>query len=310
MPDYDQLLKRLEDALVQQCQGCISRFSKSEENKQVYAFVIEFDVVNDSSKICWNTLGGLKKTLAKDCYKDYSPSKINAFDGVKYNSGDFSFEDYCFPDSEIGRMYAEFANQLDDKSDEYEARAEQDRRSALIRAIERLRPDFTQFDLTPDFVAYVSDWQRYRSDWPATMRATIPEGLFNKLFPSFKEVGQILGHIRGQGDLEQAEFWVREFEAYNNGRTTAFNEHLENSAQQFGVVAEGALEKLGPSALPITLDAFERSLLDQRDRNILFAPAGQLDYLACSGVRKDVRRRQQRRRIGRAASLSLSANGF
>lgn len=82
--------KKFEDLLFIDCEKKIIEFSKGEENKEVYAVVLEIDTEVGQIGISINTNEALENTI-KQHYSNYSMDSILGLSGLKYNPGDFSY---------------------------------------------------------------------------------------------------------------------------------------------------------------------------------------------------------------------------
>lgn len=158
----------------------------------------------------------------------YSKERINA---LKYNQGDFDFQFWHEQMGEYGRIIESFENiaGLMDYTDTNETFAEACRgvisfeagilksgfHALTLRAVQCLISGdaFEKLNRTDDFIAYASTGNDY-IDYSITMRKTIDEKLFYRIFPDIEESDNRFREVMMQTqDLSAGEFidfWLGE----------------------------------------------------------------------------------------------------
>lgn len=184
-----------EDMLLEDCKSKIIEFSESEQNKDVYAIVIEVDTDVGQIGISINSISGFENSIAKK-YLHYSKEELYSIWGVKYNPGDFSFRFFdnliCNPQlKEILDAYYCISNEhpIQKVSKTIAFRSSFfDNALALIgiNIIKRLEATFKKLNVTYNFIAYVSLGDMDTETIIALMKKTISIDRLKKIFPEVK----------------------------------------------------------------------------------------------------------------------------
>jgi len=193
--------------LLQHCRNTIENFSRTPDNRDVYAFVLDAQSTYGAVGIRWNTLEGLAQTLTHTSYQNYPHDRIYAYNGLKYSVGDYRFEDEN--NDELWSFSNQFAEELDEMWDSDDEEGERYRSffiDMLVDVILELAPDFEKLHRTDDFIAYVTD---HDEDDMAFMKRTIPDKQFYKAFPDIKQYEEFIQRIGNLPIAEQAGFWSR-----------------------------------------------------------------------------------------------------
>jgi len=151
----------------------VKDFAATPDNRDVYAFVIEFDACNDAIYAKWNTEQHVTR---------HSPPGVATGLGLadEYQSGDFPFVSEEFTERVflILREVSIAVHASIDKEKERERR-----RQCLACAIRRCENSFKQFDMTSNFVAFVLDYQRSWQEWISLASETVPPDMMEIVFP-------------------------------------------------------------------------------------------------------------------------------
>jgi len=210
--------KKFEDLLFIDCEKKIIEFSKSEENKDVYAVVLEIDIEVGQIGISINTNEALENTI-KQHYSNYSMDRILGLSGLKYNPGDFSyrfFEGFLSNESnEILNAYycinnehfiSEISKPIAFKSDFFD--------HALlligINIVNRLKSTFQCLNKTSDLIAYPCinmDDEILLS----LIKKTNSLETINKAFPEINGYKKHLDSILKLETSRQVEIWIRAY---------------------------------------------------------------------------------------------------
>jgi len=172
--------KEYKEYLLKHAIDVIDKFSKSTDNKDVYALVLDAQSCYGTVLIKWNTYKGLNETLKQDCYQGKTKEQIYASNGLKYSIGDFYYEDpaNCSELAELELKYYNFM--IEDVVDEvYEHNCNQ-YINTLIEVLLDLKPHFEQLNRTEEFIFYVVD---HDEDDNKYIRKTVDEESFYKAFP-------------------------------------------------------------------------------------------------------------------------------
>ncbi|HEY2491823.1 MAG TPA: DUF4303 domain-containing protein [Paenibacillus sp.] len=98
--------------------------------------------------------------IINEHYSSYSKDRIYGFRGVKYNVGDFYFEDMKPPKefSEFESLYEDTVSELFDNEDELGGFSlASDFINTLVEVVKELQTSFNLLDRTEDFVSFVVD---------------------------------------------------------------------------------------------------------------------------------------------------------
>ena len=220
--------KKFEDLLFIDCEKKIIEFSKGEENKDVYAVVLEIDTEVGQIGISINTNEALENTI-KQHYPNYSMERILGLSGLKYNPGDFSyrfFEEFLSNESnEILNAYycinnehfiSEISKPIAFKSDFFD--------HALlligINIVNRLKSTFQCLNKTSDFIAYPCINDIDTDTLLSLIKKTNSLETINKVFPEINDYKKYLDSVLKLEPNKQVEIWIRAYMDFMEGKET------------------------------------------------------------------------------------------
>jgi len=220
--------KKFEDLLFIDCEKKIIEFSKGEENKDVYAVVLEIDTGVGQIGISINTNEALENTI-KQHYPNYSMERILGLSGLKYNPGDFSyrfFEEFLSNESnEILNAYycinnehfiSEISKSIAFKSDFFD--------HALlligINVVNRLKSTFKCLNKTSDFIAYPCINDIDTDTLLSLIKKTNSLETINKVFPEINDYKKYLDSVLKLEPNKQVEIWIRAYMDFMEGKET------------------------------------------------------------------------------------------
>lgn len=240
----------LENHLTSDCERMVQAFSASQRNQDIYAFVLEYDAVNNCLIVKWNDLGSLK-ALIDGMTGERTETDLNGVFGTRYSTGDFAHED--FPSEATSALLDRFWKTATSHEGQQQEAYFERLREMFVSTIERLRPTFRLFDRIPEFVAFAMDWQRVREAYIPLMRRTIPDDTMFRLFPGLQEAESIREGIHKCDGQEQARLWISELHAYYEGRQTELSSALARSGRGHVEVIIDGFRSLDVTAVSVIL---------------------------------------------------------
>lgn len=193
-----------EELIYNECYMFINKFSKTADNKDIYCFTLSTSEHNDII-IYINNLEKYHSTLKRYIsmypkYKEDSEAR-----SLKYSLGDFEFmytnHDSCFSNN-FRTIFGEYMNIANGIRDEEIIKEKQSifntiktaysgdlfddsLYSILKNVLDRLVLSFDLLNKTNDFIYYLSTGDDY-IDYSLSMRKTVQESLFYRVFPDMK----------------------------------------------------------------------------------------------------------------------------
>jgi hypothetical protein len=170
----------LEESLLNDCKRIINDFANSDENKDVYAFVIYSNPTYGELLVYWNTLDSFQKYIDKH-YPHWTYKQIYGDGGLLFSVGDFSYQAFDFSERTeefIEKYVPIIESDLEENEwwNYYNGFVK-----AQINVIDKLKNEFQLLNKTGDFIAYVIDADKWDHE---LMSMTVPENSFKKLFPN------------------------------------------------------------------------------------------------------------------------------
>lgn len=175
--------KILEEMLFEDCKKKIIEFSSTEDNKDVYALVLEVDSDVGQIGISINSIVEYENRVAKT-YSNYSQDELNGICGVKYNPGDFHYRFfdnliYNFELKEILNAYYCISNEhpiLDvTKPIAFKSNIFDNGLSLIgINILNRMQDVVRTLDCTLNFIAFVSLGDMDNKTIVSLMKRTVP----------------------------------------------------------------------------------------------------------------------------------------
>lgn len=177
----DSFYKSIKDAL--------DKFSRTEDNFQVYALV--FDCDSETGQIClrYSNIAHFNKELEE--YERYrymfEPYGKYGLRGYKYSVGDFRFIDFEY-DAVVEHFldsYYYYATGDDCGKGDPIAGLENDYmqiwKDMILSCIKRLQVEYSGLRTTDDFIIYMCDHDQSDEMAEEWIKLTVPEALFRKL---------------------------------------------------------------------------------------------------------------------------------
>ena len=197
---------RFEATLTHDWTLALSQFASSKDNVDVYVVAVQFDGFHSDSVLAVNTEQGFDRIAAR--YPDNSPDELRRFGEPRWNPAEFMHFDIASGNPVITELRQQFLTSLDNSTDE-EIEAHSDRiGQALINVLEQISLVFEKLRRTPDFISYVWPIAASESEIINYTRLTVPDSVFERLFPEIRETEQFMADIAQHSDSEQAAFWA------------------------------------------------------------------------------------------------------
>lgn len=177
------------DCLTRVYTKVIEEFSDTDENKDVYVFVVCTDCNNHSVTMYFNTLAYLNKIV--ESYSEKYGDEYTAR-SLKYSIGDFKFEEYPDELSVFHFPLSDYFSSIPTNTTEecvrfneiYDAYSEYFI-NCMIEVVKRLEPVLSRLNRTADFVAYVIDHDA--EDEFLYVKETVPEEILKVVFSKFTD---------------------------------------------------------------------------------------------------------------------------
>lgn len=182
--------KYVEDLFFEACSNVIEKFSRSENNKDVFVLALYVDTEGGYCGISINTESEYRKIIDK-WYPDESEEELNSLYGVRYHDSAFPF---TFFSELITPQLEEITNAYYCINTEHSILDVQ-RKIAFhksffeehliligINVVNRLKNIFSLLDTTEDFFAYVTLHDVNAELSELLIKKTVPNVLFDQLF--------------------------------------------------------------------------------------------------------------------------------
>lgn len=195
----------------EQIKGCLDRFSKTEENKEIYC--IAFDCDSDSGSICLRyankkSLEERRKDWEKYSYM-YKPHGLQGLFGYKYSTGDFKFIEHDFTGNVKWFLDSYYYYRVGDyygkdqpiKNMLWEQKYSEDElknvmlgiwETMIIETIHELKSEISMIDTTDDFLMYMCDHDISYEDLDMWVRKTNEGSLVDELKSKMYGIGELL----------------------------------------------------------------------------------------------------------------------
>ena len=212
LPDFE----KLEDGIVGACRAIIADFSGSSENREIYAFAISFDPYYSQVSVAWNSEQELRETLQK-C--DEAEIDVNGsewgFRGIRYSDADFRYIVHLDQQPGAaslllrGKFYS-YLRKLEkqDHSDALSCKFFDAFASCMYRCIKRLEPEFSKFNRTANFIAFLTQYKEQEADEIELMRLTLSDDVMRPLFPAIYEYNDFCQHLKTLPICDQVDYWL------------------------------------------------------------------------------------------------------
>ncbi|WP_438349896.1 DUF4303 domain-containing protein [Paenibacillus sp. FA6] len=201
-PDFN-LFKNL---LFDHFRSNLETFASTTENQEVYAVILDCYATYGTVNMKWNTLDSFENHVRKH-YSSYTEDKLYGFSGVKYNVGDFYYEDSIQP-KEIKTFNSLYEAKLSEYFDiqNEESLNELTRKfiNILIEIINELEPTFSQLNKVDSFIAFIVE---HDSDYFHYIKKTVTIQDYYKAFPEIKEYDLYLDRIYSLPIDHQVSHW-------------------------------------------------------------------------------------------------------
>lgn len=194
-------------SLLGDCRTGVTEFADSHHNHEVFAFAIECDPFHGSLTFGLNTEKGHKDVLQQR-YPKAKPVDIMGLHGIRFRVQDFAFNDFGLSEETMVLLDEIAAAQHDAKTDRTAERHADMLMLTLARVVLALGPDFAPLDLTDDFISFAVETEASERTNIPLMRRTIPDDLFDKVFPEVRAFNEKLAGIALLSLPKQAEFWA------------------------------------------------------------------------------------------------------
>ena len=223
-PDFEALHK----VLLPSFREVIDEFSKSEDNEEVYAVVLDGNDEYGYLILSLNTEKALRKRI-DEVYPEYENSDIFGLHGLKYNSGDFTFQDIATESSEfesLRKSYNQYLSCLTEKylaessddTDEYftcssdtsevDALVEQFS-DVMARIIKDLKADLNKLDKTSNFIACHAFHDMDEETVERLMRKTVSDVDFDSCIPEVRKNQEFVDSIKALPIKQRINTWLK-----------------------------------------------------------------------------------------------------
>ncbi|MFC3748979.1 DUF4303 domain-containing protein [Paenibacillus sp. GCM10012306] len=206
-----------QEVFMEHCRKTLEDFSKTEGNQDVYAVVLDAESTYGRVLLRWNTLAALQKTV-ESYYSSYTPDRVNGRSGLKFNSGDFSYEDPAQPEAmdEFAYLLECRLTELYDKEDEDanapEIQEANDLRAKfiemLIEMVDELQDVMQLLNKTDDFMAFVVD---HGGGYYQYLDRTVSQEAYYRAFPEMKRFAVHKERIKQLPITAQVEYWTNSY---------------------------------------------------------------------------------------------------
>ncbi|MFF2912679.1 DUF4303 domain-containing protein [Paenibacillus sp. NPDC057934] len=205
------------EVFIEHCSRTLEDFSKTEGNQDVYAVVLDAEPTYGRVLLRWNTLAALQKTI-ESYYDSYTPNQVNGRNGLKFNAGDFSYEDPAQPEvmDEFAYLLEYRLSELYDKEevddDAPEIQEANDLRAKfiemLIEVVDELQDVMQLLNKTDDFMAFVVD---HDEDYFQYLDRTVSQETYYRAFPEMKRFAEHKERIKQLPITQQIEYWFNNY---------------------------------------------------------------------------------------------------
>ena len=199
--------RELTTSLLADCRTAISEFAASHHNREVFAFVLDCDPFHGALTIGINTKEGLAEVL-RERFPKATKAEVDGLHGIRFRCDDFLFNDFGLAEETLQLLDEIAATQHDAKTDRTAERHADMLLLTLARVLLILEPEFEAFDLTDDFVAFVTETDAHEDSQIALIRRTVPPEDFDRVFPEVAAFESKLKHIASLPPNDQASFWI------------------------------------------------------------------------------------------------------
>ncbi len=170
--------------------------------------MVDTDLGTGGVQVSLNTEAGIQRAR-DERYPQDSDEKFNAWGGVRFNSADFEWYDFVHFSDETKASIAEIESAFaEDQSDKQFLKLYRQYEDSLVAVVNSLESPLTELHQTPYFFACVSDYNSSPELLVPLMRRTVPDVLFDRVFPQFGAFDRLSDRISIMPKDEQARYWL------------------------------------------------------------------------------------------------------
>ena len=239
--------KKLHDIILNESMLTIDEFANTNDNKDVYALTFDTNEHYGTIILSINTIDGLNRRI-ESTYQDYNNDQINGLDGVKYNSGDFSFIDICRFSSELDDWSDLYNNYLEDlKSEKSYFNNIEKFSDTIVSVIFDLNQTIQKLNTASGFIAYHCFHDVDSETSERLIRKTVSNDLFDRVFPEVRQYDEFIRNIDSLNTSEIIEVWLNMLTAYIKKSSQIFSSQFYKNKIYLDVEPE--LIKIGEPGL-------------------------------------------------------------
>jgi hypothetical protein len=186
----------IENLLFESCLNVIENFAESDKNNKLYAIVLYIDTEGGCNGLSFNTEDSYRK-LVYERYQNYGENDLTSIYGVRYNEGDFAFRYFAdeLDSTELHEVMAAYysikmdhpINDVNKPIAFHKSFFESQLIQIGLNVVNRLKDMDLSLNTTEDFIFYVSLHDVDEETIVKLMRKTVPDLIFDKLFPKYKD---------------------------------------------------------------------------------------------------------------------------
>jgi hypothetical protein len=258
------IYRQLAHSLLQDCRETLDRFAASATNREVFAFALDCDPFNGDVVICLNTNPGYR-AVARKHRAEAMIDDGRGLHGLRYRSASFAVRESTLSEDTLQLLDEVAATQHDAKTDRTAERHAEMLLSTLAHVVLMLGSSFDKLDLTPDFLAYVTEFRADERARIELMRKTVTASDFDAVFPEIKAFSSELAALESETPSRQARYWGNALRDTLSGAKTHTARRLSEIGRAESDMLE-SLRRLGSHAVPTAIDLLDGVLHDAQGK--------------------------------------------